>query len=100
MKKEYDFSKGKRGPVLPQAGKTRITIYLDDEIVENFKALSDQTGKGYQTLINEALRSHLGKVSQPVTADVLRKILREELHVVPVTRVNTSLQRTPAAGRR
>ena len=86
MKKEYDFSKGQRGPVLPQAGKTRMTIYLVDEIVESFKALSDKTGMGYQTLINEALRSHLGKVLQPLTADVLRKILREEQHVVPVTR--------------
>jgi uncharacterized protein (DUF4415 family) len=60
MKKEYDFSKGKRGPVLPQTGKTRITIYLDNVVLERFKALSDQTGKGYQTLINKALRAHLG----------------------------------------
>ena len=100
MKNEYDISKGKRGPVLLQAGKTRITINLDDEIVESFKALSDQTGKGYQTLIYEVLHSHPGKVMQPLTADVLRKILREELHVVPVTGANTPVQRTPAAGRR
>jgi hypothetical protein len=100
MKKEYDFSKAKRGAVLPQIGKTRITIYLDDEIVENFKAQSDLTGKGYQTLINEVLRTHLGKLAQPVTAEMLRTILREELHTVPAKRVNTSLQRTPAIGRR
>jgi uncharacterized protein (DUF4415 family) len=61
MKKEYDFSKGKRGTVIPQVGKTRITIYLDDAILNRFKAESERTGKGYQTLINDALNSYLGK---------------------------------------
>jgi uncharacterized protein (DUF4415 family) len=61
MKKEYDFSKGKRGAVIPQVGKTRITIYLDDAILNRFKAESERTGKGYQTLINDALNSYLGK---------------------------------------
>jgi uncharacterized protein (DUF4415 family) len=79
MKKEYDFSKGKRGAVLPQTGKTRITIYLDDAVVERFKQLSEKSGKGYQTLINEALRTSLGMVQQPLTAEVVRKIIREEL---------------------
>ena len=60
MSKTYDFSHAKRGAVLPSAGKSRITIYLDDLVIERFKALSEQTGKGYQTLINEALRAHLG----------------------------------------
>ena len=55
MKKEYDFSKGKRGAVIPQVGKTRITIYLDDAILKRFKAESERTGKGYQTLINDTL---------------------------------------------
>jgi hypothetical protein len=45
MKKEYDFSKAKRGAVLPSAGKTRITAYLDDAVIERFKALSEKTGK-------------------------------------------------------
>ena len=79
MKKEYDFSKGKRGAVLPQPGKTRITIYLDDVIVERFKAQSEETGKGYQTLINEALRAHLGMAQSALTAEIVRKIIREEL---------------------
>jgi len=57
MKKEYDFAKGKRGAVLPATGKTRITAYLD-AVIERFKALSQKTGKGYQTLINEALRAN------------------------------------------
>ncbi len=79
MKKVYDFSKGKRGAVIPTTGKTRITIYMDDMIVSRFKAQSEKTGKGYQTLINEALKAYLGLVEQPVTQDLVRKIVREEL---------------------
>ena len=60
MRKVYDFSKGKRGAVIPTTGKTRITIYLDDAILRRFKTQSEKTGKGYQTLINDALKSHLG----------------------------------------
>jgi uncharacterized protein (DUF4415 family) len=79
MRKEYDFSKGRRGAVAAQKGKTRITIYLDDTIIERFRALSERTGKGYQTLINDALRSHLDRNDEPLTADTVRKIIREEL---------------------
>ena len=79
MKKVYDFSKGKRGAVVSTTGKTRITIYLDDEILREFKVQSEQTGKGYQTLINDALRSVLSGRDKPLTAEVVRKILREEL---------------------
>ena len=69
MKPEYDFSRGKRGPALPARGKTRITIYLDDAIVARFKAESERTGKGYQTLINEALAQHTDANQPPVTAE-------------------------------
>lgn len=79
MKKEYDFSKGKRGAVVPLTGKTRITIYLDEKIVQHFKAQSEKTGKGYQTLINEALHAHLGRTEHPLTPDLIRQIVREEL---------------------
>ena len=79
MKKEYNFSKGKRGAVIAQIGKTRITIYLDDGILERFKAQSQRTGKGYQTLINDALNSYLGLMEKPLTAEIVRKIVREEL---------------------
>ena len=79
MKKEYDFSKGKRGAVIPQVGKTRITIYLDDAILKRFKAQSERTGKGYQTLINDALNSYLGLMEKPLTAEIVRKIVRDEL---------------------
>jgi uncharacterized protein (DUF4415 family) len=79
MKKVYDFSKGKRGAVIPTTGKTRITIYMDDTIVSQFKAQSEKTGKGYQTLINEALNVYLGLGEPPVTQELVRKIVREEL---------------------
>lgn len=79
MKKVYDFSKAKRGAVILATGKTRITIYLDDEIVQRFKAKSQKTGKGYQTLINETLSMHLGLKEEVLTPEVVRKIVREEL---------------------
>ena len=79
MKMAYDFSKGKRGAVISNTGKTRITIYMDNTIVSRFKAQSEKTGKGYQTLINEALKAHLGLTEQPVTPELVRKIVREEL---------------------
>ena len=81
MKKAVDFSRGRRGAVLSTRGKTRITIYLDDEVIARFKALSEQTGKGYQTLINEALASHANESTKAATAAQVRKIVREELEV-------------------
>ena len=79
MKKEYDFSLGKRGAVLSNAGKTRISIYLDNKVLQRFKAESVQAGKGYQTLINEALSQKGTNVERPVTVKEVRKIVREEL---------------------
>jgi uncharacterized protein (DUF4415 family) len=84
MKTAYDFRKGKRGRIAPPAaesrGKTRITIRLDEDLVDHFLKEADACGgaKGYQTLINEALRQHVeGKA--PRLAETLRKIVREEL---------------------
>jgi uncharacterized protein (DUF4415 family) len=79
MKTETDFTKAKRGAVINSTGKTRITMYLDDAVIEKYKERSEKTGKGYQTLINDALREQLGTEQQILTASVLRKILREEL---------------------
>jgi uncharacterized protein (DUF4415 family) len=86
MRKEYDFSKGKRGPVIPSPGKTRITIMLDDDVIEFFRSRAEAQGSGYQTMINAALRAAIDEAKNktaedsPVTVAVLRKILREELH--------------------
>ena len=78
MKAEYDFSKAKRGAVVPQTGKARITIYLDDAILEEFRKRADVAGKGYQTLINDALREYLSKDSDNLEK-TLRKVIREEM---------------------
>ena len=85
MRKEYDFSKGKRGAVVPPPAKTRITIMLDDDVIQHFRSLAESEGAGYQTLINAALRSALtaggkSRGDRPVTVEELRKVLREELH--------------------
>jgi len=84
MKERYDFSKGKRGRVVqpkPEPeGKVRITIRLDEDIVDRFLQMAEATGggAGYQTLINAALREYLeGKA--PRFEDTLRRIIREEL---------------------
>ena len=79
MKKEYDFSKGKRGQVIKQKGKTRITIYLDNDVIEKFRILSDTAGYGYQTMINDALREYLKEKEEPVTTAAIRQVIREEL---------------------
>jgi uncharacterized protein (DUF4415 family) len=84
MRDQYDFSKGKRGSVLPPEsepeGKTRITIRLDQDIVDRFFRMAEESGgaTGYQTLINAALREYLdGKA--PKFEEALRRIIREEL---------------------
>jgi uncharacterized protein (DUF4415 family) len=79
MKKEYDFTKGKRGPVIRQRGKTRITIHIDDHVLAAFRERADAEGRGYQTLMNEALGDHLGRSGERVSADTIRRIVREEL---------------------
>lgn len=79
MKAEYDFSKGKRGAVIPQKGKTRISIFIDNAILAEFRARAEKAGTGYQTMMNEALRAYLSKADVPVTEDILRHVLRQEM---------------------
>jgi len=79
MDREYDLSEGKRGAAIASPGKTRITIMLDDDIIEAFKNKAEVSGRGYQTMINEALRQSLDPESAPVTLRGLRKVLDERL---------------------
>lgn len=78
MQDEYDFSRAVRGPVVPApAGKTRITIRLDDDILEWFRRQVEQQGGGnYQTMMNVALREY---INQHSLEDMLRRVVREEL---------------------
>ncbi|TMH18159.1 MAG: BrnA antitoxin family protein [Betaproteobacteria bacterium] len=79
MRAEYDFSKGKRGAVMPQKGKTRISIFIDNAVLDEFRARAEKGGTGYQTMMNEALRSYLSETDQLVTEKVLRQVLRQEM---------------------
>ncbi len=80
MKQEYDFSKGKRGAVLPAvAGKTRVTIRLDTDVLDWFRDEVDKAGGGnYQSLINLALRDFVSRSREPLE-NTLRRVIREEL---------------------
>ena len=83
--KTYDFSKGKRGGVLPlPPGKERITIRLDADILEYFRDVVDRAGGGnYQTLINKALREYMESGKKPTLEETLRRVIREELRTSP-----------------
>ncbi|MEN8218508.1 MAG: BrnA antitoxin family protein [Pseudomonadota bacterium] len=81
MKAEYDFSKGERGAVIPQTGKTRLTIYIDDEILEAFREMADNAGIGYQTMMKQALREYLAK-SKPLLFESLHQVIPDELHAI------------------
>ena len=80
MKKEYDFSQGTRAAVVPlPAGKTRVTIRLDDDVLGWFRSEVDQSGGGnYQSLINQALRDFVSSQREPLEK-TLRRVIREEL---------------------
>ncbi len=78
MKRQYDFSKARRGPVVPPTpGKTRITIRLDNDVIEHFQDLVDRAGGGnYQTLINDALREYIRGAR---LEEVVRRAVRDEV---------------------
>ena len=88
MKTEYDFSKAKRAKNVPHLakfqaenakGKTRVTMYLDDAVLQAFRSRAETEGKGYQTLINDALRRVISQDSEPLSEKKLRQIIREEI---------------------
>jgi len=83
MKTEYDFSQANRGALDPlPLGKTRITIRLDDDVLDWFRSQVHAMGGGnYQTLINHALREYISQQKEPLE-DTLRRVLREELQVI------------------
>jgi uncharacterized protein (DUF4415 family) len=81
MLKKYDFSKGKRGPVIPHKGKTRITIFIDTDILEWFRDEAEREGRGYQTEINQALRNYTKQDRRPIQ-DIVKEVVRKELKVI------------------
>ena len=90
MKTEYDFSNAKRAKDVPHLaklqaaaakGKTRVTMYLDDSVLDAFRLRAQAEGKGYQTLINDTLKQSVIIHGEPVTEETLRRVIREELRV-------------------
>jgi hypothetical protein len=89
MTREYDFSLARRGPIVSAPrGKTRITIRIDDDILDWFRSqVHARSGGSYQTMINAALREHM-KRREGTLAETLRAVIREEIapYVVGTTR--------------
>ena len=85
MRKEYDFSCAKRAKDMPHlaklqaemAGKTRITMRVDNAVLAAFKARAESSGGSYQTMMNEALKQYTLGLS---LADMVRETIREEMH--------------------
>jgi hypothetical protein len=101
MRAEYDFSKGKRGAIIPQKGKTRISIFIDNAVLEAFRARAEAAGTGYQTMMNEALRRFLSEADQPVTEKTLRHVLRQEMpEYLRGLSAGATRTRTKSGGRR
>ena len=76
--RDIDFSRAKRGSVIPsEPGKTKISIRIDNAVVEYFRAQVERAGTGnYQTLMNDAL---LAFMQQRSVIDAVRQVVREEL---------------------
>ena len=96
--RDIDFSRASRGAIVKgEPGKTKISIRLDNAILEYFRALVDKAGGGsYQTLINDALLEHIHRRS---TLDLVRQVVREELAPYGISR-GTNLAQRPVAVRR
>jgi uncharacterized protein (DUF4415 family) len=100
MRPEYDFSKAKRRALLPTKGKTRITIYIDDAVLEEFRSRAEKLGGGYQTMMNDALRAYLADTDdRPLTESVLRRVIREELPGSKLTKRSGGRSKSRAAAR-
>ena len=81
MLEKYDFSKGKRGPVIPNKGKTRITIFIDTDILDWFRDEAEREGQGYQTAVNQALRNYIKQDKRSIQ-DIVKEVVRKELRVL------------------
>lgn len=85
MKKEYSFKKAKQGAIEPStAGKTHITIRLDNDMLDWFRNFVEQKGGGnYQTLINDVLCDYVKQQSSGETLEkIVRRVVRKELHKI------------------
>jgi len=76
--RDIDFSRAKRGAVIkPEPGKSKISIRLDNRVLDHFRAVVERSGGGnYQTLINDALVAY---IQQRSVLDAVRQVVREEI---------------------
>jgi uncharacterized protein (DUF4415 family) len=97
--RDFDFSRASRGSIVKgEPGKTKISIRLDNAILEYFRGLVDMAGGGnYQTLINDALLEHIHRRS---TLDLVRQVVREELAPYGISRGSNLAQSTAAVRHR
>ena len=79
MRVEYNFSKAERKALIPNSGKTRISIFIDNAVLDAFRAKAEAAGIGYQTMMNDSLKQFISDASRPITETSLRKILKEVL---------------------
>ena len=92
--RDIDFSRAKRGAIVKsEPGKTKISIRLDNAVLDFFRALVERAGGGnYQSLINDALFAHIHQRSM---LDAVRQVVKEELTVSTDKRsLTTSSKRT------
>ena len=79
MRAEYDFSSAERKALIPNSGKTRISIFIDNAVLDAFRGKAETAGIGYQTMMNDALKQFVSDASRPITETSLQKILKEVL---------------------
>src|ERR1700739_1391883 len=83
--RDIDFARARRGSVIPtEPGKTKISIRLDNRVLEHFRSIVENAGEGnYQTLINDALVTY---IQQKSVLEAVRRVLREEVSEFMVAR--------------
>lgn len=103
MTREIDFSKARRGPALPPPkGKTRITIYIDDDVLDAFRDRAEAEGRGYQTAMNDALRRSLSLGTSQNEALLARlqqaiAVVLQGVKIVDATKPRSIAKRAPSA---
>jgi hypothetical protein len=93
MQAQYDFSKAERKALIPNTGKTRISIFIDNTALDALRAKAEAAGIDYQTMMNDALKQFMSDTGRPVTETSLQKILKE-VRPIPQKRVTTRAART------
>ena len=97
MRAEYDFSKAVRKALIPSKGKTRISIFIDNAVLDAFRSKAESAGVGYQTMMNDALKQFLSESARPITETSLRQILKE---VLPAPRKRLTTRAAGSAQKR